>query len=46
MSLFGPRSIASLRPSSAERFRVTGKVDAAWLEKTLDDLAKADPGPE
>jgi|GEM_PF-2635262 len=29
-----------------ERFRVSGKVDAAWLEQTLDDLAKADPGPE
>lgn len=37
MSLFGPRSIASLRPSSAERFRVTGKV-ANELELSLDDL--------
>jgi hypothetical protein len=29
-----------------QRFRVSGKVDEAWLEKTLSDLAKADPGPE
>lgn len=29
-----------------QRFKVTGRVDAAWLERTLETLAKADPGPE
>jgi hypothetical protein len=29
-----------------ERFWVSGKIDAAWLEKTMADLARADPGPD
>lgn len=29
-----------------QRFRVSGRVDAAWFEKTLETLAQADPGPD
>ncbi|MBI5362493.1 MAG: hypothetical protein HZA53_04885 [Planctomycetes bacterium] len=38
-AFFGPRSVASMRPSSAERFRVCGKV-ASELEPGFDDLRK------